>query len=260
MNYNPLVIANWKMNPLSASAAAHLFRTIAKEAKRSEGAEIVFCPPFVWLHLLPKAKRGLFLGAQDCFWENKGAYTGEISPLMLKNAGCQYVLVGHSERRKYFQEDDAAINKKIKAVLKVRLRPVLCVGEEARDAFNAEGKLINELSLIIGEQLEKGLAGISAAQARNIVVAYEPVWAIGTGAECSYTDAMKAALYIRKVLAKIYDRALAEKARVLYGGSVDSAGQTTAAGYIKEAGLDGLLVGGSSLDASEFIRIIKSLT
>jgi len=195
-------------------------------------------------------------GAQDCFWEQKGAFTGEISPLELKNLGCQYVIVGHSERRKYLKETDEMINKEIKMVLKSRLKPILCLGEEARDTFNSDGKPLNEMSLIVAEQLEKALLGISASRIREMTIAYEPIWAIGTGSACSSDDAMKAGLFIRKTLAKIYDRTTAEKARIIYGGSVNSKNVNE---YVKEARMDGVLVGGASLNASEFIRIIEKI-
>ncbi|PJA64006.1 MAG: triose-phosphate isomerase, partial [Candidatus Portnoybacteria bacterium CG_4_9_14_3_um_filter_43_11] len=196
------------------------------------------------------------LGAQDCFWENKGAYTGEISSLMLKDLGCQYVIVGHSERRKYFGESDEIINRKLKAVLKNRMKPVFCVGEETRDSLNGNGKQINEMGLIVGEQLEKGLIGISTERIREIIFAYEPIWAIGTGQACLPDDAMKARLFIRKILSKLYSRETAEKARIVYGGSIDS---KNVSDYVKNAKMDGILVGGASINASEFNKIVEKI-
>ena len=265
----PLIIANWKMNPASSKEAEHLFGVLKKELKKVKNTEIVICPPFVWMDTARKlgfqvgnqlgnqvSKFAIQLGGQNCFWEEKGAFTGEISSLMLKNLGCQFVIIGHSERKKYFQEDDNIINKKIKAALKNRLKPILCVGEEARDAFTADGRQINEMSLVVGEQVKSGLIGVSSARVSEIVIAYEPIWAIGTGTPCSPDDAMKAVLFIKKTLTNLYSRSIAEKVRILYGGSVN--GQN-AVDYIKGAEMDGLLVGGASLNASEFIKIIKDV-
>jgi len=258
MNQKPLIIANWKMNPTTQKEAEHLFRSVDKEVRKIKEAEIVICPPFVWLPVLgASARGGPVFGAQDCFWEEKGAYTSQISPLMLKNLGCQYVIIGHSERRKYFQESDEFINRKIQTALKTRLRPILCLGEEVRDTFNSQGQPLNEMSLKVGEQLEKDLMGIPAAKIREIAIAYEPIWAIGTGIPCSSDEAMKAALFIRKTLAKLYNRSTAEKVKILYGGSVDS---QNAADYIKGAGMNGLLIGGASLNATEFVKIVERVS
>ncbi len=251
------------MSPTTLKEAEHLFSTVEKEIKKIKEVEVVFCPPFVYLLNLVTAvslpprrsSQRIAFGGQDCFWEAKGAYTGEVSPSMLKNLDCQYVIIGHSERRKYFQETDEVVNKKLRAALEARLKPILCVGEEARDAFNSEGRPLSEASLVIGEQLEKDLADVSLSRIREVVIAYEPVWAIGTGNPCLPDDAMKAALFIRKTLAKLYNRLIAEKARILYGGSVTS---QNAASYIKGAGMNGLLVGGASLNASEFVKIIEN--
>lgn len=260
MDHKPLIIANWKMNPTTQKEAEHLFGSVEKEVRKIKEAEIVICPPFVWLRechsLFGSDTPNFQLGAQDCFWEEKGAYTGEVSPLMLKNLGCQYVIIGHSERRKYFQENDEIINRKIKTALKTRLRPILCLGEEVRDTFDSQGQPLNEMSLKVGEQLEKDLMGFSAAKIREIVIAYEPIWAIGTGVPCSPDEAMKAALFIRKTLTKFYNRPIAEKVKILYGGSVTS---QNAADYVKGAGMNGLLVGGASLNATEFVKIVEKV-
>lgn len=260
---NPLIVANWKCNPVSQKEARHLFEVVRKGIagfSLRKNVEVVICPPFVWLSDfcragllgLPKSKaknlalQSFYFGAQDCFWEQQGAYTGAISPAMLKDLGCQYVLIGHSERRKHFQETDEMINQKIKAVLKARLKPILCLGEEeARDSFDY---------LIISQQIEKALAGVSLGRIRDIVMAYEPVWAIGTGQACLPDEAMKTALFIRKILTKLYGRKIAEEVRILYGGSVTA---KNAADYIKAAGMDGLLVGGASLNATEFVKIVE---
>ena len=257
MKQIPLIVANWKMNPASPKEAERLFGVLKKELRKIENIEVVICPPFVWLFKTEISKcRNICIGGQNCFWESKGAFTGEISPAMIKNMGCQHVIIGHSERKKYFQESDEIINKKLKAALKNRLRPILCVGEEARDSFTEDGKLINEMSLVVGEQIKNGLSGISSARANEVVIAYEPVWAIGTGTPCSPNDAMKVALFIKKTLANLYSRSIAEKVKILYGGSITS---QNSADYIKSAGMDGLLVGGASLNASEFVRIVRNV-
>lgn len=263
MIQKPLIIANWKMNPASKKEAECLFSIFKKELRKIKETEVVICPPFVWLGEAQKLGfqtqsrvSNIQLGGQNCFWERKGAFTGEISPLMLKNLDCQYVIIGHSERKKYFKEDDEVVNKKLKSVLKNRLKPILCVGEEARDAFTADGRQINEMSLVVGEQVKNSLSGISSARVSEIVIAYEPIWAIGTGISCLPDDAMKAALFIKKTLTNLYNRSIAEKVRILYGGSVDSRNATD---YIKAAEMGGLLVGGASLNASEFIRIVKGV-
>ncbi len=246
-------IANWKCNPITKKQVIHWIDFVKKELPVDK--EIVLCPPFVYLSQATKSSDSkILLGAQNCYFEPKGAFTGEVSALMLKDLGCRYVIVGHSERRKYFKETDGVINKKIKAVLGQRMRPILCVGEQARDSFNSKGELINEMSLVVGEQLERALTGIAKARLKDILIAYEPIWAIGTGNSCSPEDAMKAKLFIRKILANLYDRSTAEKANILYGGSVNS---KNARQYLEEAQMDGLLIGGASLNASEFAQIIK---
>lgn len=272
----PLIIANWKMNPSSFQEASHLFEVVRKGMEGIKDAEAVLCPPYIWLFLLVvhlnqldariylgqkkalnKLRRfALTLGAQNCYWEMRGAYTGEVSPLMLKNLGCQYVIIGHSERRKYFGETDEIINKKLKSALKARLKPVLCVGEELRDTFNSEGRPLNEMGLAVQEQTEKGLQGVSIGRIRDVVIVYEPVWAISAnnGFFCSSDEALQARLFIKKILTKLYNRQTAEQVRILYGGSVDA---QNAADYLKGAGMNGLLVGGASLNGSEFVRIAK---
>jgi len=257
MNNKKLVIANWKCNPATLKEAEHLFSTIDREIKKNEKAEVIICPPFIYLScLINLSKNNLVFGGQDCFWEKQGAYTGEISPLMLKRLGSQYVIIGHSERRKYFQEDEKMINRKLKAVLKARLNPILCVGEESRDSFDSEGRPLDEINLIVAEQIEKGLIDIEPTNIRDIVIAYEPIWSIGTGNPCSSNEAMKASLFIRKTLTKLYNRIIAEKVKIIYGGSVNS---QNVLDFIEGANMEGVLVGSASLNASEFVKIVKTL-
>lgn len=257
MDKKTLIVANWKMNPVSKKEVSRLLDSVKNEINSLEKTEIVFAPPFVYLSKISLSiKKQFSLAAQDCFWENKGAYTGEISSAMLKDLGCQYVIVGHSERKKNFNETEEVVNRKIKAVLKNRLNPIVCIGEELRDSFDSQGRPINEMNLVVGDQIEKSLIGISEARLRDIVIAYEPVWAIGTGISCLSDDAMKAMLFIKKTISKLYSRSAAEKVRILYGGSVNS---KNAAEYIKEAGFNGLLIGSASLNASEFVKIVKNV-
>jgi len=239
----PLIIANWKMNPQELKEAKRLFNFVKRGIKKIKNVEIVICPPFVYLPnlLIPKTyNQNPKLGAQDVFWEEKGAFTGEISAKMLKNLGCEYVIVGHSERRK-LGETDEMINKKLKAALKAKLKPILCIGETERE--RKEGKTFK----VLKAQLKATLKNISNAklQTSNLVLAYEPVWAIGTGNPCRPEDATKVLFFLRKFT----------KVPILYGGSVNS---KNAKDYIK-VGFDGLLVGGASLDSKEFIEIIKSV-
>ncbi len=249
MNQKYLIIANWKMNPVSPQEAQRLFEAIKQGMPNVNNAEVVICPPFVWLSNLDfgEEKSKLQLGAQDCFWEERGAFTGEVSPLMLKNLGCQYVIVGHSETRA-LGETNEMINKKIHAALRARLKPILCIGEKEEEK--------EQIKEILESQLIEGLKEISPEQMNNLVIAYEPVWAISTGNFCSVDDALPVCLMIRKFLFTHYNQSLAETSRILYGGSVDS---KNAFSYIKEARMNGLLVGNASLNANEFIKIINSV-
>lgn len=225
----PLIVANWKCNPVNLTEARKLFNSIKKGIKNFKGAEAVICPPFVYIPIFQQSDNSAIkLGAQDCFWEKKGAYTGEISPSMLKNLGCNYVIIGHSERRKHFKETDDIINKKIKAAILAKLKPILCI----ENVF----------------QIKKNLKGFTKKELENIILAYEPVFAIGTGKPCGIEKAGKTMVSIRKIL-KV-------KIPILYGGSVNS---KNAGDYIKVAGFQGLLVGGASLDAKEFIEIVKGI-
>ncbi|MBU4204865.1 triose-phosphate isomerase, partial [Patescibacteria group bacterium] len=206
---------------------------------------VVICPPFVYLSIL----KGLTLGAQNCYFEEKGAFTGEISALILKNMGIDYVIIGHSERRKYFKETNEEINKKIKRAISAGLKVIFCVGETSQE--RDEGNKTN----IIKNQLKEGLEGISKAETKNITIAYEPIWAIGTGNNCSVDETMTSILFIKQTLNNLYNRAVADKTRVIYGGSVKGENSNS---YIKEAGASGLLVGDASLKTEEFVKIVKS--
>ncbi len=238
-----LVIFNLKMNaPVLAD-----WRKIGKSK-----ADVVVCPPFVYLTAFKtKTLKNFKLGAQDCFWEGRGAYTGEISPEMLKNLGAEYVIIGHSERRKYLGETDEMINKKIIAALKTGLKVVFCVGENSvirkRD--------IKAVKNFIKGQLKKDLEEISKlrTQSSNLIIAYEPVWAIGTGKACKPEDALEMVKFIKQIL-KTQNSKL--KTRILYGGSVDG---ENVADFIKYKDIDGVLVGGVSLKPKEVLKIIKKV-
>ncbi|MBU3942557.1 triose-phosphate isomerase [Patescibacteria group bacterium] len=230
-----LIVANWKMNPINIQEAQDIFEGLRKRcdlALRSN-PEIVICPPFIYLSQLS----GITLGAQNCYWEEKGAYTGEVSVAMLKELGCQYVIVGHSERRKYFMETDEMVNKKTKAVLEAGLTPIVCIGEtqEEREGDKTEA--------ILEEEITKGLEGIDLSK---IVIAYEPIWAIGTGNACDVDEAQRMKEVILKMTSK--------DVKIIYGGSANA---SNAEGYLKQANFDGLLVGGASLNPQEFTQIIS---
>jgi triosephosphate isomerase (TIM) len=229
-----LIAANWKLNPITKEEAKNIFNGI-KAGKKGVKSEVLVCPPFVYLPLL----KGSTLGAQNVSYEDKGAYTGEISAGMLTDLKVKYVIIGHSERRKYFGETDETVNKKIKKALAAGLKVIFCIGEtaEERDA----GKK-NE---VLERQIKNGIMGIE--NIKDINIAYEPVWAIGTGNNCSVEETKESVNFIRKLVKA--------KTRILYGGSVKS---ENSGAYIKEAGANGLLVGGASLNPEEFIKIVKS--
>jgi len=228
-----LIAANWKMNPQTMAEAKRLFNSVKEGIKNIKNVEIVICPPFVYLSSFKFQVPGFRLGAQDCFWENpptgEGAFTGEISPAMLRNLAVKYAIIGHSERRKYQKETDEMVNKKIKTALKNDLKPVLCIENVS--------------------QVKRGLEGISKEGLKNMVIAYEPVFAIGTGKPCSPEKAEK----VRKAIKSATNADIP----ILYGGSVNS---QNAGSYIEKAGFQGLLVGGASLNPEEFIKIVKNVS
>lgn len=252
------LVANWKMNPATLDEAEALFNAIKKAAKKAEsralGINIVVAPPAIWLSRFKTGGAGnLELAGQNMAYGEKGAFTGEISPLMIKDAGAEYVIIGHSERRSNFGETDEIINKKLILALKSRLIPILCVGE------SLEEKRADKTPEIIKLQLTKALESVrqKQAQADNLLIAYEPVWAIGSGITPSYDDVLSVNLLIRKTINSIYGRKIAEKIPLLYGGSVNA---KNAGGFIEKSRADGLLVGGASVSAEEFANIIKAIS
>ncbi len=232
------------MNPSSLKEVRALFEGIKKGVKNTE-AVVVVCPPSVYLSEL----KGLALGAQNIYFEEKGAFTGEVSVAMLKDLDIEYVIIGHSERRKYFNETDELVNKKTKKALQAGLKVIFCIGETAEER-DAEKKY-----QVLERQIKEGLKGVTRDDSKYISIAYEPVWAIGTGDNCSVDETMSSILFIRKMLVEIYNRGIADKIRILYGGSVKSENSSA---YIKKAGANGLLVGGVSLNHEEFVKIVKS--
>jgi triosephosphate isomerase len=248
----PLVIGNWKMNATGAEARALAAAVRAGLGSRSH-ADVVLCPPFTALAIVAEALRGseIGLGGQNCHWEAAGAYTGEISPAMLVDVGCRVVLVGHSERRQEFGETDAQINRKVRAALGAGLTPVLCVGETHEE--RRQGLTF----MTVEGQLRAGLAGLDPQAVGACVVAYEPVWAIGTGVNATPAQAAEVHGYLRGLVSELAAKETAQQVRILYGGSVkpDNAGALAA-----EPEIDGALVGGASLTAAAFVEIVKRVT
>lgn len=245
-----LIVANWKCNPTDSNSAENIFNSVAKKIKKNQNTEVIICPPFVYLSKLKaknKTKKTVYFGAQDCFWEERGAFTGEISPLMLKNLGCNYVILGHSERRKYMKETDEIILKKIKKSLKVGLRPIFCIGERKNE--KEEGITFD----VLRGQLKNVIGELPKNKLLNITVAYEPVWSIGTGDSCPPNEAMSVLMFIKKELLKMFPKNIVDRVAILYGGSVND---KNAKDYI-DGGFDGLLIGGVSLRANEFVKIVK---
>ena len=248
-NKPPFIAGNWKMH-MTISEAKELATAIVKASADLPEAEIVLAPPFTALGEVKKVLEdgSVQLAAQNLFWEEKGAFTGEVSAAMLKDAGCQYVIIGHSERRQYFGETDAGVNKKISAALKSGVFPIFCIGESL--AERERGETMD----VISRQLQVGLDGIGAGVFKSIVIAYEPVWAIGTGKTATPSQAEEVHSHIRGELAQRYGIGQAECAIILYGGSVKPANSFA---LLSEKNIDGFLVGGASLEAESFIQITR---
>ncbi len=245
----PLVIGNWKMHGTLAEARA-LAGGIREGLKRPRGVQVVLCPPFTALAAVAEILAGgpILLGAQTCHHEPTGAHTGEISPPMLVELGCRYVLLGHSERRKEMGESDEVVNRKLRAALAHGLTPVLCVGETA-------GERRQGLTFTTVEgQLRAGLAGTAADQIGKLALAYEPVWAIGTSVTATPGQAGEVHGYLRGLVGELASKEIAQRVRILYGGSVKA---DNVDGLIAESEIDGALIGGASLDVPGFIAIVK---
>ncbi len=246
----PVVAANWKMNK-TVEEARSLVYALSARVREIKGVEKVLCPPFTALQAVRALLEGsdLGLGAQNMYWEEKGAFTGEVSPLMVKEL-CQYVILGHSERRAYFGETDETVNKKLHAAQKFDLTPIFCVGETL-EQYEAK-----QTADVVARQIKRGLANIDAAFAPRVIVAYEPVWAIGTGKASSGENANDVVgKVIRGALGEVFGSATAQAMRVLYGGSVTGA---NAAEFFGQSEIDGALVGGASLKPDDFIAITQA--
>lgn len=248
-NEKPFLAGNWKMHK-TIPEAVEMVKALKEESPQLTDAELVVIPPYTMLSEVKKVIEGstIQLGAQNIFWEEKGAFTGEVSPPMLKDAGCQYVTIGHSERRQYFGETNETVNKKIKAALAHELTPIMCIGEslEEREKGNTMDK--------VETQMNSGLEGLGKDEIRRIVIAYEPIWAIGTGVTATPSQAEEVHSFIRKKLTEKYGNEIASYAIILYGGSVKPANTYS---ILKENNINGALIGGASLEADSFIQITK---
>jgi triosephosphate isomerase len=245
----PLVIGNWKMHGTLAEARA-LATGVRDGARRVRGVEVAVCPPYTALAAVGEVLAGsaVALGAQNCHAEPSGAHTGEIALPMLVELGCRYVLVGHSERRKELGESDAQVNAKVKAALAHPITPVLCVGETAEE--RRQGLTFTTVE----GQLRAGLAGVAADDLGRVVLAYEPVWAIGTGVNATAAQAAEVHGYLRGLLSELAAKEVAQTVRILYGGSVKA---DNADALVAEVEIDGALVGGASLKAPDFLGIVR---
>ncbi|NHM28816.1 triose-phosphate isomerase [Desulfofundulus sp. TPOSR] len=246
----PLLAGNWKMYK-TVTEAVEFVRGLKEALAGVQGVEVAVCPPFTALYAVARELEGsnIVLGAQNMHRAEEGAYTGEISPVMLKEIGCRYVILGHSERRQYFGESDEDVNAKVKAALKHGLVPIVCVGErlEEREAGHTER--------VVGAQVRRSLAGLSGTELAGLVVAYEPVWAIGTGRTASPEDAQQVNAFIRCLLAEMGGREAARQVRIQYGGSVKP---ENAAELLGQPDIDGALVGGASLKVDSFAAIVRA--
>lgn len=255
----PIMAGNWKMNPMTEDEAVELSsaltgllgeETCPFDDENDMCTEVVIFPPHPYIRTVKDTveEAGISVGAQSIFWEKKGAYTGEVAGSMIKSIGCEYVLCGHSERRSLFSDDDEAINKKVLKVLEDGLKPILCIGE-TKDEFDMKIR-----DPILKMQLSNDLYGVTKEQMESVVIAYEPVWAIGTGLVCGSEDANEVHKFLRTVLTDLYDEEVAQSTRIQYGGSVTPESVDE---LMSQPEIDGCLVGGASLLADKFGRIIN---
>ena len=246
-----IVVANWKMNPQSQKEVEFLLSKMQTEAKNVKNTQIVICPPFPFLYLFKKLKsKKIFLGSQNISSGIEGPYTGEVSPKMLKNLGVQYFIVGHSERRA-LGESDKIINEKVLNLLKFKFTPIICIGEATRDK---DGFYLS----YIGEQIKDCLSGVSKSQIKNVIIAYEPIWAIGANAtrEATKEEFIEIKIFIKKIISDIYHAKVAHNIPIIYGGSVNP---QNAQPFIKEGEADGLLIGRDSLNPKKFGAILSAI-
>ena len=245
----PIIAGNWKMNK-NVTEALELVKDLRFKLADVNDVEVVVCPPFTALYPVYQFLKGsnIKVGAQNCYFEKKGAFTGEVSPAMLKEAGCTYVILGHSERRQIFKETDELINRKIRAVLSEEMLPILCCGE------TLEEREKNVTKEVIKKQLTGGLKGFMEDEMLKMVIAYEPVWAIGTGKTATKEQAQEVHKFIRDLIAKLYSQKTADAVRIQYGGSVKPDNVSI---LMSEPDIDGALVGGAALEADSFVKLVK---
>lgn len=256
-----IIIANWKMRP-NLKESQNLVKGVlkylekSKEKKKLAKLDIVLCPSFTSLSAVPqmskfKALHNVFLGAQDCFWEEKGEFTGEISPAWLKEAGCKYVIIGHSERRQYLDETDEMVHKKVKAVLSTGLIPVICVGE------TLDQRQRGLKDYVVLEQISQALSGVTLEKKQRIIIAYEPVWVIGSGHAITSEEAEYMSKVILQRTIDLFPLDFVKNnIRIVYGGSVD---HDNVKSFVDQDTIDGALVGGASLQAKEFVKICEAI-
>jgi triosephosphate isomerase len=246
----PFIAGNWKMNKTVGEACDLVRELKATISGIEEKVEVAIAPPFTALYAVRKELGGspIRLAAQNLYWEEKGAFTGEVSPLMLKEVGCDYIIIGHSERRQFFGETDETVNRRIKAALPQGLKVIFCIGETLKE--REEGKTFS----VIERQIEGGLKGLGDKEIGDIVFAYEPVWAIGTGKTATPEQAEEVHRFIREKLGKLYSRKVSEDIRIQYGGSVTP---ENIKGLMNQPNIDGALVGGASLKAESFSKIVR---
>ncbi len=245
----PFIAGNWKLNK-TATEAEDFAGAFVPQVKDVTDVEIGLCPQFLAIPALVAACAGsnVGVGTQDCYWEASGAFTGEVAPGMIKDAGCVYTIIGHSERRQYFGETNETVNKKVKAALEAGLRPIVCIGESLEER---EGGVTEK---VCDDHLRGGLAGLSGDQMNAITIAYEPVWAIGTGKTATPEQAQETHKFCRSVLADLFGAAVADATRIQYGGSVKPANVKELMG---QPDVDGALVGGASLEPDSFAAIVR---
>ena len=251
MKKEKIIIANWKMK-LNLAETFKLAKDIKNKFKNFNNNKIVICPNFISLLEVNKILKDsqIEIGAQDVFWENEGAYTGEISPKMIAEAGCKYVIIGHSERRKFMMENYEMIHKEIKAVLKQeKLTPIICIGE------NWDERKTDRRDFVLFDQLQQALSGVDITEKQNIIIAYEPIWAIGSGTAIEPSETEYAHKIIKLTLNDMFGMdTVKENFKIIYGGSINNSNVES---FMKLDNLDGMLVGGASLDAENFYKIAK---
>jgi triosephosphate isomerase len=244
----PIIAGNWKMYK-TIPEAERLVNEVIKGLAGFDGVEVVFCPPFTALSAVKTLLRPtpFRLAAQNLYWKEEGAFTGEVAPRMLTDIGCDYVIIGHSERREYFGETDATVNLKVKAALAAGIKPIICVGETLTQ------RKAGETAALIARQTEAALAGLDPAVIPEVVIAYEPIWAIGTGESSTAVDANQVIGLIRQTVARLFGNEAANQLRIQYGGSVKPENIKE---YMSQPEIDGALVGGASLKTDSFLKII----